>query len=373
MALDFFFAVKSTGVYCRPCCPARRPGREQVEFFDSADAAESAGYRACLRCQPRELPIAARKANIVSAIRAYLDGRAEEKIALAEIGEAVNLNPMRAQRMFKEAMGVTPHAYLRARRLGRLKSEMKNGSSVTTALFDAGYGSSSRLYENASARLGMTPSVYRKGAPGMRIVYDIAACYLGKVLAAATDRGICSVQLGDSEAALKAALAEEFPGARLERDPEEMRIPLEKVVAAVEGRLDALSLPLDLQATSFELRVWEGLRAIPPGERRSYSEIAREIGQPQAARAVARACAANPVAVLIPCHRVVRRDGAMGGYRWSEERKRKLLERECVTIKSNGSHNNNSSYGRTRRMVEDSVAGLRRSRGQDRAGGAREG
>lgn len=323
------YGVTSTGIYCRPSCPSRRPRRERVSFFAAPDAAEAAGFRPCRRCRPRsDGPSDAER--IARIAREHLDAHLDEAVTLDELGREVGVSPWHLQRTFKRQTGMSPKAYVQARRAERLKERLQKGDTVTTATYEAGYGASSRLYEQAGRRLGMTPGTYRRGGEGLRIRYTVAASPLGRLLVAATDRGLCSVALGDDDAELEQALRREYPRAQVERsrgDDEDF----DRWVAAVAGSLERprpLSLPLDVQATAFQQQVWQALQAIPPGETRTYGEIAADLGRPAAARAVARACATNPVALAIPCHRVVPADGSFGRYRWGGERKRRLLERE---------------------------------------------
>lgn len=322
----FVFAVRSTGIYCRPSCPARRPRRENVRFFPAAADAEASGYRACLRCRPREAG-ASRLAWIQEACR-RLEAQDEGPLSLRQLAAETGLSPYHLHRAFKSVLGVTPREYADAHRLVLVKDRMKKGDSVTTALYEAGYGSSSRLYERAGPQLGMTPATYRKGGRGLRLGYAIAGSPLGRLLVAATPRGVCAVKLGDSDAALEAALREEYPAAELRRDEAALAPPLRAILRHLDGRQPRLDLPVDVRATAFQRRVWQELRRIPLGRTRSYGEIARILGRPTAARAVARACATNPVALVVPCHRVVPGAGGVGGYRWGAERKRKLLDRE---------------------------------------------
>ncbi len=323
----FVFAVSTTGIYCRPSCPSRRPRPENVRFFPLPEAAERAGFRACKRCRPNEAnPSDRRLARIRKACR-LLDA-AEEPMTLAQLGKAVGVAPHHLQRLFTQTVGVSPRVYADARRLERLKGELKSGESVTSALYGAGYGSSSRLYETSSASLGMTPARYRAGGAGESIAYTIVASALGRLLVAATERGLAMVALGADDRELAAELAAELPGAHLVRDDSGLGTWVGPLVRHLAGTLPHLDLPVDVRATSFQRQVWEALRSIPPGATTSYRDLARRIGQPSAARAVARACATNPVAVVVPCHRVVRGDGALGGYRWGVERKQALIERE---------------------------------------------
>jgi AraC family transcriptional regulator of adaptative response/methylated-DNA-[protein]-cysteine methyltransferase len=325
---SFVYGVRSTGVYCRPSCPARRPRREQVVFFPAAEMAEAAGFRACRRCRPHEVASRDPDLRLVQQACRYIETSAEEPLKLATLGARFNVNPRRLQRAFTRLVGVSPRQYGEAVRLGRFKARVKSGEAVTQAVYEAGYGSSSRLYEKAGIQLGMTPGTYRRGGEGMEIRYTIVACPLGRLLMAATERGICAVSLGDADEALVSALFAEFASARLRRDDKELNEWARALLRHLDGEQPHLDLPLDVRATAFQKRVWEELRRIPYGQTVSYGEIASRIGQPAAARAVARACATNPVALLTPCQRVVREDGDPGGYRWGVERKRALLERE---------------------------------------------
>ena len=325
---SFVYGVRSTGIYCRPGCPSRRPRRDQVVFFASPLAAEQAHFRPCRRCQPREGGGFDAQVKLVQRICGYIEANLDEPLTLAALSGHVNMSPFHLQRTFKRIVGITPHQYTRARRLSTLKSQLREGRRVTTALYEAGYGSSSRLYEEAGAGLGMTPGTYRRGGRGMRIGYTVVDCPLGRLLVAATDRGICAVSLGDSDAGLEAALLAEYPAADIRRDDGGLGEWIDVLLRHLNGDQPHLHLPLDVQATGFQGRVWVQLRAIPYGDVRTYGQIARAMGRPTAARAVGRACATNPVALVIPCHRAVGEDGSLTGYRWGLERKRLLLERE---------------------------------------------
>ncbi len=324
----FVYAVDSTGIYCRPTCPSRRPKRARVSFFKSPADAEAAGYRACRRCHPSD---ASRSdphgAKILEACR-YIEALEGRVPTLSEIGSRVGMSPHHLQRSFKRALGVTPRQYADARRVDRLKKRLQEGQGVTPALYDAGYGSSSRLYEKAPRLLGMTPAIYRKGGVGEAIRYTVPSTSLGRILMAGTERGICRVSMGETVSELTAGLREEFPKANLVRDDEGLKSWVEALLEYLNGKRPLVKIPTDIQATAFQRRVWEVLQTIPRGETRSYSEIALRIGKPSATRAVARACATNPVALVIPCHRVVRKDGSTSGYRWGEKRKRTLLKLE---------------------------------------------
>ncbi len=321
----FYYAVKTTGVYCRPACSSRQPRRANVVFFASSADAEGAGFRACKRCGPRS--IAARPPGHDAVLRAcQLIEESAETPGLDELAGAVGLSPFYFHRLFKEVVGVTPKAYAAARRLRRLREGLDRGETVTRAIYGAGFGSGSRCYEGDG--LGMTPSDYRNGAAGLPIRYALAESYLGRVLVAATERCICSIELGDTPGELRAGLAARFSGATLAEGDADFAAMVRRVVAFLEAPGRGLDLPLDVRGTAFQRRVWEALRAIPAGSTASYGEVARRVGSPTAVRAVARACAANPVAVAIPCHRVVGADGGLRGYRWGVGRKRELLRRE---------------------------------------------
>jgi len=330
----FFYAVRSTGIYCRPSCPARRPRREQVVFFPLPEAAQQEGFRPCQRCTPENATNP--PSDLVQRVCHYIDRHLERPLTLATLSEAVNISPHHLQRTFKRIMGITPRQYAEARRLSGLKAQLKQGQTVTTALYETGYGSSSRLYEQVSTKLGMTPATYRRGGKGMHINYTLVDCPLGRLLVAITERGLCAISLGNSDAELVAALLEEYPAAEFYRDDINLSMWVHKLLDHLKGGQIHLDLPLDFQATAFQWRVWEELRAIPYGSTRSYSEIAKAIGHPKAVRAVARACATNPVSLVIPCHRVIREDGSLGGYRWGLERKQVLIQEEqTIAQKSN--------------------------------------
>jgi AraC family transcriptional regulator of adaptative response/methylated-DNA-[protein]-cysteine methyltransferase len=324
----FVFAVRTTGIYCRPSCPARRPRRENVAFFPFPEAAEQAGYRSCRRCRPRETALVDPRAAAVQRICRAIEAAPDASWRLRDVARAARLSPHHAQRTFREVLGVTPRQYADARRLALFKERLKEGGAVTDATYEAGYGSSSRVYERAPRRLGMTPAAYRRGGRGMRIAFTIAASPLGRLLVGATERGISAVCLGDDDAALEAALRKEYPEADLTRDAGLLAGWVATILRHLRGQEPSLELPLDIRATAFERRVYEELLRIPPGQTRSYGEVARRIGRPSAVRAVARACAANPAALVIPCHRVVAKGGAPRGYRWGVERKIELLARE---------------------------------------------
>jgi len=322
----FFYAVRSTGVYCRPSCASRLPKPENVVFFRTREAAQRAGFRACKRCKP-DAPSSNPNAELVEKVCRFIDAHPDQPATLEALSRAIGLSPFHLQRTFKALTGITPRAYADSRRLQALKTGLRNGHSVTRSLYDAGYGSSSRLYEGASSKLGMTPARYLKQGSGVAILYTIAPTLIGRMLLAATEKGVCSVRFGESDRALEAELRDEYPRAKITRSDKRLAAWVQAIRERIRGK-KIHALPLDIRATAFQRLVWEQLRGIPYGSTRSYSDVARRIGRPKAARAVARACASNPVAVAIPCHRVVRENGDPGGYRWGIQRKRKLLALE---------------------------------------------
>jgi len=324
----FFYSVATTGVYCRPSCAARQPRRENVRFHESCAAAERAGFRPCKRCRPSAPAGAmAHAAAIAKACR--LIETAESAPDLDALAKSAGMSRFHFHRVFKAATGVTPRAYAAARRAERLRDALPRSATVTEAIYDAGYNSSGRFYAASSGVLGMKPKDFQAGGTGAAIRFALGACSLGAILVAATTKGVCAILLGDDPAALLRELQDRFPKAELigaDRDFEQL---IAKVVGFVEAPGIGLDLPLDVRGTAFQQRVWEALRKIPAGETVSYAEIAQRIGSPKAVRAVAHACAANSIAVAIPCHRVVRNDGALAGYRWGIARKRALLAREA--------------------------------------------
>jgi AraC family transcriptional regulator, regulatory protein of adaptative response / methylated-DNA-[protein]-cysteine methyltransferase len=325
---QFVFAVSSTGIYCRPSCPSRRAHRERVKFFDLPEAAEQAGFRACLRCQPRRARVLDPQMDLVQRVCRYLNSSDGETLKLAELASHAGVSVFHLQRTFKRVMGISPRQYLAARRFGNFKELVRKGDSVTTALYESGFNSSSRLYEHASEELGMTPATYSRGGRGVNINYTIVASSMGRLLVAMTERGVCAVQMGDSDIDLEKDLREEFPHAEITRADSPLRETVQKILSHLDNNEPRLDLPLDIRSTAFQRQVWEKLRAIPYGQTASYGEVAKALGNPGAVRAVGRACATNPVALVIPCHRVVREDKSLGGYRWGLERKKKLLEKE---------------------------------------------
>ncbi|PXX98389.1 bifunctional DNA-binding transcriptional regulator/O6-methylguanine-DNA methyltransferase Ada [Halomonas sp. LBP4] len=324
----FVYAVRSTGIYCRPTCSARRPRRENTEFYTDGDAAERAGYRACKRCRPQATSLAQRHARAVARACRLIEA-SEALPSLDDLADAAGLSRFHFHRVFKATTGLTPKAYGAACRAERVREELLSSETVTDAIFDAGFSSSGRFYAASSGILGMTPERYRSGGEGMEIRFALGECALGSILVAASDEGICAISLGDDPDQLLHELQERFSAARLIPGDAGFDEWVARVVGFVEAPRLGLSLPLDIRGTAFQRRVWHALTEIPVGSTASYAEVAERIGAPQAVRAVARACAANTLAIAIPCHRVVRTDGTLSGYRWGVERKRALLEREA--------------------------------------------
>ena len=327
----FVYAVRSTGIYCRPTCPSRRPSPHRVAFFPRAVDAEAAGFRACKRCLPdQDSP----GTGLVRRVCEYIQDRPEQLDrsgsvpTLAELGRAVGSSPSHLQRVFKEVTGVTPRQYASAWRLDRFKAMIKNGQDISTALYEAGFGSTSRLYETSTEQMGMSPGAYRKGGIGVNIYHTVVACPMGRLLVAATDKGVCSVKLGNSDPALEENLMAEFPSANHQQDGGHLAIWAAEILSYLDGEKTGLDLPLDIQATAFQQQVWRMLRTIPYGETRTYQQVAQALGKDGSSRAVGTACGANPVALVIPCHRVLRKDGGLGGYSWGLERKKSLLDME---------------------------------------------
>lgn len=326
---QFFYTVRSTGVYCRPSCPARTPLPENVAFHDNAQAAERAGYRPCRRCKPDQPSLAEQHAATVAMLCREIE-RAEQAPSLAQLAERAGMSSFHLHRLFKAATGVTPKAYADAQRAQRMRQGLTAGSSVTAAIYDAGYASGSRFYEQADGRLGMTASEFKSGGSAQtEIRFAIGQCSLGAILVACSERGVCAIELGDDPQALAHELQDRFPQAQLIGGDAEFERLIAQVVGLVEAPDNALPLPLDVRGTAFQQRVWQALREIPAGKTLSYAEVAERIGSPTAVRAVAQACGANTLAVAIPCHRVVRSDGSLSGYRWGVERKKALLAREA--------------------------------------------
>jgi len=336
---SFFYAVTTTGVFCRPACSSRRPLRTNVRFFNTAETARAAGFRACQRCRPDS----ATENSPLIKIRAHVEAHLDRPVPLSELARVAGLSPFTVQRLFKKEVGVSPLQYQRALRAGRLRSELKQGGTVTDAIYEAGFGSSSRAYEGAA--LGMTPARFAKGGSGERISFTTARSQFGWLVVGATARGLCWLALGATSAEAEKSLSDEFPLATVKRDPSlatmvaaalkvvggETQSPADRSAGDVQPQL-----PLDLRGTAFQLRVWQALRQIPPGETRTYSQLALEMGIPKATRAVAHACAINRVALVVPCHRVVGASGALTGYRWGGERKRQLLDAESGRLRRSG-------------------------------------
>lgn len=329
----FFYAVTSTGVFCRPSCPSRRPRPDRVRFFDDIVSAAAAGFRPCKRCHPAEVG-ANGISRAIRRVAAYLDAHVEDAVPLSRLGRVAGVSPSHLQRRFKQELGLSPREYQAARRADRFRRGLRAGKDVTTAIYDAGYGSPSRVYEANPTGRGVSPAAYRRGGAGLDVGYAIVGSPLGRLLVAATANGVCAVKLGNRDEELKAELAREFPAAQIsgrEAIPNEW---LEAVVARIGNTASQSDLPLDVKGTAFQWRVWRALQQIPVGETRTYSDVARAVGSPSAVRAVGRACATNPVALVVPCHRVVGKNGSETGYRWGLERKRQLLALEKETGRS---------------------------------------
>jgi AraC family transcriptional regulator of adaptative response/methylated-DNA-[protein]-cysteine methyltransferase len=321
----FVLAVRSTRIYCRPSCPARRPLRRNVLFFRTREEAERQGYRPCLRCRPNEIsgPVA-----LVQRAVHHIADSSEDAVRLGALARMLGTTQGTLRRAFLQVTGLKPRELAEALRIRSFKALLRSGKSIADALYETGYGSSSRVYERSDAQLGMTPATYRKGGQGMKIGYTIAKSPLGKVLVAATERGVSAVYLGDQESTLVAELREEYPRAEIAPAADSFQRWVREIVLRIEGKQPHMELPLDVQATAFQRRVWKELQRIPCGRTRTYSQVAHSLGQPKAVRAVARACATNPVSIVVPCHRVIREDGTLAGYRWGLSRKEQLLAQE---------------------------------------------
>lgn len=325
----FTYAVLTTGVYCRPSCAARRPRRENVRFFASPAAAERAGFRPCKRCRPGEAPPAARRAALIADACRRIE-QAEELPSLETLAGVAGLSRFHFHRLFKAVTGVTPKAYAQGHRRARLRDELARSETVTAAIYGSGFNSNARFYAAASNLLGMTPTAFRAGGCGETLRFAVGDCSLGSILVAASGKGICAIALGDDPEALLRDLQDRFPRARLVGADAGFERLVARAIAVVEAPGRDHELPLDIRGTAFQQRVWQALRRIPAGTTASYAEIAARLGTPKAVRAVAQACAANPIAVAIPCHRVVRTDGSLSGYRWGVARKRALIAREAA-------------------------------------------
>jgi AraC family transcriptional regulator of adaptative response/methylated-DNA-[protein]-cysteine methyltransferase len=327
---EFILGVRSTHIYCRPSCPARRPLRRNVVFFRSGSEAEKQGFRPCLRCKPNEKSAALR---LVERAARELAQPGEEIVRVEALARKLAATPSALRRAFQQITGLAPRELADALRLKRFKSLLRAGKNITTALYETGYGSSSRVYERSDAQLGMTPSVYQKGGKGMKLNYTIAKSPLGKVLVAATEKGVSAVYLGGAESALLAELRAEYPRAEIAPAAQSYQRWVAEIVRQIEGRPSSVELPLDVQGTAFQRRVWQELQRIPRGTTRTYTQVAQSLGRPRAVRAVARACATNPVSIVVPCHRVIRQDGNLAGYRWGLPRKEQLLAAERSSAK----------------------------------------
>ena len=325
--MSFVYAVRSTRIFCRPTCPSKRPRRNQVVFFDAPALAREAGFRACRRCHPDQTARTDALAAVVERACRLIEQHGDTPFALGTLARQCGTSPDRLLRAFRRVTGVTPRQYGDERRVTKLKQHLKEKRGVNPALYQAGYGSPSRIYERAAAQLGMTPASYGRGGRGAVIHYAIVACPLGRLLVARTERGVCRISIGSDDQVLERDLMHEFPNAHITHDAKQLTATLDVLAAFWTGG-GKIDLPLDIRSTAFQREVWELLRKIPRGTTRSYSAIARALGRPRGARAVARACASNPAALVVPCHRVVRETGALGGYRWGLDRKQKLLERE---------------------------------------------
>ena len=326
----FVFAVRSTGIYCRPSCPARRSSRDKVVFFPGSVEAEQSGFRPCHRCLPRQAGPSPR-ARLVDEACNFVEANLQKKLTLKILSGNVSLSPYHFQRTFKKALGISPHQYVEARRLARMKHSLRKGESVNDSLYNAGFSSRSRVYENIAGGFGINPGEFRRGGEGLRIQYGIIGSPLGRLLVAITERGVCAVCIGDSDLSVERSLAEDFPAALLDRNDDGLREWTKPFEKYFDGEYSSLELPVDVKATAFQSRVWKAVQSIPPGKTATYSQIAYRLSEPRATRAVARACATNPVALVIPCHRVIGKDGGMHGYRWGKNRKEVLLKLEQST------------------------------------------
>lgn len=323
----FVYGVLSTKIYCHPSCPSRKPQRKNVLFFSQPSEAENHGFRACKRCFS-ENKLEKYHLDLIQRICNFITEQVENPPTLTELAFQFNLSQYHLQRTFKKIVGITPRQYIEAKRIENLKNQLRKKDKVINAVYEAGYNSSSILYQSTVSQLGMTPNTYKQGGKDTSIIYTIVSCYLGYLLVATTEKGICSVKLGDTTEELESILYQEFPQAKLVFDSENHQDWVGTILKFIDGNQPHLDLPLDLRGTVFQKQVWEALRKIPYGETRTYKEIANQIGKPKAVRAVGYACGANKTALIVPCHRVIRSDGSLSGYRWGIERKRKLLNQE---------------------------------------------
>lgn len=326
----FVYGVTSTGVYCRPSCPSRRPRADRVRFFDTTMEARQAGFRACKRCRPDTVGLAQPGIEAVRRASAYLASHADETVTLDRLARVASMSPHHLQRRFKAIVGLSPREFQSAVRAGKLRTSLRDGRDVTTAIYEAGYGSPSRVYEAAPTG-AMSLSNYRRGGAGMRIAYSTFQSPVGLVLVGATENGVCAVKIGSNESTLAGELKREYPQAEIEVDTRPRSEWTKAIAKHLRGDAPSLDLPIDVRATAFQWKVWRALQQIPYGETRAYADVAKSIGKPKAVRAVARACATNPVALVVPCHRVVPSSGGTGGYRWGSARKKRLLESELRT------------------------------------------
>ena len=329
----FVYAVTSTGIYCRPSCPSRRPRADRVRFFDTTLDARQSGFRACKRCRPDTVGLAQPGIDAVRRASAYLATHADQTVTLGQLARVASMSAHHLQRRFKAIVGLSPREFQSAVRAGKLRTSLRDGRDVTTAIYEAGYGSPSRVYEAAPTGKGMSLSTYRRGGAGMRIGYSMISTAVGQVLVAATETGVCAVKIGASESNLAADLRREYPSAQIEADVEPKTDWVKAIAQHLRGDAPSLDLPIDVQATAFQWKVWRALQRIPYGETRAYAEVAKSIGKPKAVRAVANACAKNPVCLVVPCHRVVPSAGGVGGYRWGSDRKQALLSNEQRRVK----------------------------------------
>jgi AraC family transcriptional regulator of adaptative response/methylated-DNA-[protein]-cysteine methyltransferase len=329
----FCFGVRTTGIFCRPSSSSKRPKRENVSFFDTAIQAEDAGFRACLRCKPKDEYFPGAGAELIARAFRVFSGEEVEITTVDSLAASLGVSPGHLQKTFKAVIGMSSKEVIDMTRLENFKENVRD-TDVTTSLYESGFGSSRSLYEKAGERLGMTPAVYKKGGKGMKIRYTIVDSRLGKLMVAATERGICAVSFGDDEESLRDELDKEFFAAEIENNDSDLKDAVDAILRSLDGEKTILTLPLDLHASAFQMRVWSELRKIPYGETRSYGEIAEKLGNPKAVRAVARACATNPVALVNPCHRVIASDGKLSGYKWGIERKAKILENEKRTAET---------------------------------------
>src|SRR5208337_4303420 len=323
---SFVFAVRSTGIYCKPSCPAKRPSRDRVVFFSAPAEAEESGFRPCQRCHPKDNESYPGVA-MVDRVCKYIEANLDHKLTLTNLSDHAGISPYHLQRTFKQAVGLSPREYIQTRRLAKMKLLLKNGHTVTKALYGAGFSSRSRFY-GTSNQFGMSAGAFRRGGKGLRVTYSIVNCPLGRLLVAATPKGVCAVFMGDTDVVVESALSKEYPRANLYRTNSGFQRWVTAIMNYFAGQQANLDLPLDIQASTFQRRVWKEIQSIPYGSTSTYSEIASELGEPNAARAVAKACATNPVSLVIPCHRVVGKNGDLRGYRWGEKRKKDLLTLE---------------------------------------------